>query len=171
MEAGGGLLEQLGINWKLFLSQAFNFFILLIILRAFVYKPLLAAIKKRQEKIKEGLQKAQEADIRLKEVDVIAKGKLKDAEQESIQIISNTEVRAKELEQSLKLKAEQKQQELMAQAQAAYERQKEESKNLVLGQAALLVKKIIAKTVELKPDAIDEALINKAASQLKNYEE
>lgn len=165
-----GLLSQLGINWKLFLSQAVNFFILLIILRAFVYKPLLAAIKKRNEKIKDGLQKAEEADVRLKEVDVIAKGKLQDAEQESIDIIKQTEARGKELEQSLKLKAEQKQQELMAQAQAAYLRQKEESKNLVFGQAVQMVKKIIAKTVELKPEAIDEALVNKAILQMKNDE-
>ncbi len=162
-----GLLSQLGINWKLFLSQAVNFFILLIILRAFVYKPLLAVIKKRNEKIKEGLDKAEEANIRLKEVDVIAKGKLQDAEQESISIIKQTEARGKELEQNLKLKAEQKQQELMAQAQAAYERQQEESKSLVLSQAAEIVKKIIAKTVELKPDVIDEALIAKAVDHMK----
>src|SRR3989338_5502331 len=112
----GGIIGQLGIDWKLFLSQAFNFFILLLILRAFVYKPLLIVIKKRNEKIKEGLEKAEAADVRLKEVDVIAKGKLKQADQESISII----------------------------------------------------KKIIVKTVELKPEAIDEALISKAASQIKD---
>ena len=165
-----GLLSQLGINWKLFLSQAFNFFILLIILRAFVYKPLLVAIKKRTEKITEGLQKAEEADVRLKEVDVIAKGKIKEAEQESIDIIKATETRAKELEQSLKSKAEEKQQELMKQAQLAYERQQEESKSLVLSQAGEMVKKIIAKTVELKPEAIDEALIAKAVAEVKKHE-
>jgi F0F1-type ATP synthase membrane subunit b/b' len=46
MQEEAGLLGQLGINWKLFLSQAFNFFILLIVLRAFVYNPLLEIIKK-----------------------------------------------------------------------------------------------------------------------------
>ena len=49
------LFEQLGINWKLFLSQLVNFFILLFVLRAFVYKPFLAIIKERSKKIKEGL--------------------------------------------------------------------------------------------------------------------
>ena len=101
---GGGLLEQLGINWKLLLSQAVNFFILLMILRFFVYKPLLAVIKKRNEKIKLGLEKAAEADIRLKEVDGIAKKHLQKADQESVQIIKNTEARAKVLEQSLQKK-------------------------------------------------------------------
>ena len=73
------LLFQLGIDWKLFLSQTVNFFILLIVLTFFVYKPLIKIIKERNQKIKEGLDKAEEADIRLKEVDNIIK-RIKDEE-------------------------------------------------------------------------------------------
>ena len=51
------LLFQLGINWKLFLSQAVNFFILLGVLTFFVYKPLIKVIKERNQKISEGLKK------------------------------------------------------------------------------------------------------------------
>src|SRR3989344_3971688 len=127
---GGGLLEQLGINWKLLLSQAVNFFILLMILRFFVYKPLLAVIKKRNEKIKLGLEKADEASIR---------------------IIKNTEARAKVLEQSLQKKAEDRQKAMMLEAEAAYKKQQEETQKLVFSQASELVKKIMIKTVELKP--------------------
>ncbi len=168
MEAGGSLFEQLGINWKLFLSQAVNFFILFIILRAFVYKPLLAVIKKRKEKIQEGLTKAREADIRLKEIDVIAKDHLKKADQESIAVIKNAEDRAKKLEESLVKKAEEKQKQLLAQAQIQYEKQQEESRKEVLAQAASLVKRLIVKTVELKPEAVDEALIEKAVNFVKH---
>src|SRR3989338_235007 len=164
----GGIIGQLGIDWKLFLSQAFNFFILLLILRAFVYKPLLIVIKKRNEKIKEGLEKAEAADVRLKEVDVIAKGKLKQADQESISMIKKTEEKAKQLEQSLTAKADDHQKELMAQAQLSYERELESSRQDVLKNASEIIKKIIIKTVELKPEAIDEALISKAASQIKD---
>ncbi len=161
------LLDQLGINWKLFLSQAVNFFILLIILRAFVYKPLLAVIKKRNEKIKQGLEKAEQADIRLKEVDNIAKIHLQKADQESIEIIKNTEHRAKDLELSLQKKAEDHQKELMAQIELSYKRQQEETKNLIFKEALELVKKTFIKTVELKPQDIDEALIKKAVLQIK----
>src|SRR3989344_4186362 len=131
-----GLLGQLGINWKLFLSQAFNFFILLLILRAFVYKPLLAVIKKRNEKIEEGLENAKVADIRLKEIDGIAKDKIKQAELQSIDIIKDTEEKAKNLEQSLTTKAEMHQKELMAQIEKEHQRQQEESRKLVVKNAA-----------------------------------
>ena len=160
------MLGQLGINWKLFISQAVNFFILLIVLRIFVYKPLLAVVKKRNEKIKEGLQKAKEADIRLQEVDVIAKEHLKKADQESIAIIKSTEERAKKLEESLVKKAEEKQKEILAKAKLSYQHQQEEAKQNVLKGASELVKRIIVKTVELNPKDIDDALIEKAVSQI-----
>ncbi len=72
------ITTQLGIDWKLLLSQAVNFLLLLVILRIFVYKPILDILKKRREKIEEGIAKAKEADIRLKEVDDINKKKIKD---------------------------------------------------------------------------------------------
>ncbi len=63
------LLSQLGIDWKLLLSQAVNFFLLLIVLRLFVYKPLLQMLHERRERIEEGIEKAKEADIRLLEAE------------------------------------------------------------------------------------------------------
>lgn len=162
-----GLIGQLGINWKLFLSQAVNFFILLIVLRAFVYKPLISIIEKRNKKIAEGLEKAEEADVRLKEVDNIAKEKIKEAEQESIGIIKNTEAEAKILASDLQKKAEEKHKEVLAQIEKSKKLQEEEARQAVLKQAGELVKKAIVKTVELGPDKIDEALINKAISELK----
>ena len=161
-----GLIEQLGINWKLLLSQAVNFFILLLVLRFFVYKPLLIVIKERNKKIKQGLEKAEEADVRLKEVDIIAKEKLKKADSTSITIIKDTEKRARELEQSLQKKAEEHQKELMLQVEFGYKRQQEETRKFVFNEALELVKKTIIKTVELDPKNIDEALIKKAVLEV-----
>ena len=160
------LLEQLGINWSLFLWQAINFFVILIVLTFFVYKPLIKVIKERSQKIKEGLEKAEQAGIRLKEVDNIAKGKIKEAEAESINIIKNTEEKSKILEQELQKKNEEKQVQLQKELQDQLKKQLEENKKLVLSQAGELVKKAIAKTVELDPKLIDEKLIKKAVSEI-----
>lgn len=162
------LIFQLGINWKLFLSQAVNFFILLGVLTFFVYKPLIKIIKERTRKIKEGLDKAEEADLRLKEIDVIGKSRIKDAENKSIEIIKDTEKKAKLLGEELQKKSEEKQAQLQKELQERYKKQEEETKNLVLKNAVELVKKTIIKTVELKPEAVDEALIKKAATEVKN---
>ena len=162
------LLLQLGINWKLFLSQAVNFFVLLTVLTFFVYKPVMKIIKERSRKIKEGLDKAEEADVRLKEVDVIGKGKMKEAELQSINIIKDTEKKAKAIEHELQKKNEEKQLQMQKDAEVQLKKQLEENKNVVLAQAAELVKKTIIKTVGLKPDAIDDTLIKKAVAEIKN---
>jgi F-type H+-transporting ATPase subunit b len=161
------LLFQLGINWKLFLSQAVNFFILLAVLTFFVYRPLMKIMKERAKKIKEGLEKAEEADIRLKEVDNIGKEKIKEAEGKSIEIIKDTEKRAKLLEQDLQKKNEEKQKQMMQESEKMLERQKEQTEKLVFENAASLVKDLFAKTVELNPREIDDKLIKKAVDEIQ----
>ena len=162
------LLFQLGINWKLFLSQAFNFFILLAVLTFFVYKPLMRVIKERTKKIQDGLDKAEEADVRLKEVDVIAKGKIKEAEGKSIEIIKLTAQKAKIMEQDFQQQAEIKQKQIAEETAKMVKKQKEEAEKAVLENAVNLVKDLIAKTVELNPKEIDEKLIKKAADEIQN---
>jgi F-type H+-transporting ATPase subunit b len=161
-------LDQFGIDWKLFLSQLVNFILILIVLRLFVYKPVLSIIKKRNDKIKEGLDKAAEADIRLKEVDAIGKEKIKEAENTSINMIKATENRAKALEKELQKKSEENQVQMQKELQENYKRQQEEAKSIVLKNAVELVKKAVVKTVELKPADVDDALIKKAADSLKD---
>jgi F-type H+-transporting ATPase subunit b len=129
---------------------------------------LIKVINERNRKIKEGLDKAKEADSRLKEIDNLAKEKIREAEQESIGIIKNTEQKARILEQDLAKKAEERQKELLAQIQKNAQRQQEEADRAVLDKAAGLVKKALIKTIELEPDKIDEALIKKAVSRIKD---
>ncbi len=165
------LLFQLGIDWKLLLSQIVNFFILLTILTFFVYKPLIKVIKERSRRIKEGLEKAEEADVRLKEIDVIGAGKIKEAEQKGIEIIKATEAKAKVLDKEIQQATEKKQKEINELLKQNFLKQQEEAKNMILSQAGELVKKAIIKTVELKPADIDEALIKKAVNELKHEKE
>jgi F-type H+-transporting ATPase subunit b len=160
------LFEQLGIDWKLFLSQIVNFFILLGILTFFVYKPLIKIIKERNKRIKEGLDKAEEADVRLKEIDNIGKEKIKVAEQQSIEIIKATENKAKVLDKEIQEKAETKQKEVNELLRHSAKKQQEELNTLVMKNAVELVKKVVSKTVELNPKEIDDKLIKKAAAEI-----
>lgn len=162
------ILGKIGFDWPVALANTINFLIVFFLLKKFVFPSVSNFITERQKQIEQGLEKAKEAEIRLREVDTIAKEKLKEADLESIHIIKQTENRAKELERSLKIIAEEKHKELMHQIQSEFMRQQEETKQDVLKEASELVKKFITKTVELKPEAIDEAIIKKAVSQIKN---
>jgi F-type H+-transporting ATPase subunit b len=161
------LFSQLGIDWHLLISQAVNFLLVLAVLRFAVYKPLLKLLHDRQQRIEEGLMKADEAENRLREVDEIGKGKIKEAEAESLAILKRTERDAKELEAGLLAEVKRKEAAELATAKAALRAQEEASRRAMEQESAALVRAAIVKTVELKPEAIDDALIARAVREAK----
>ena len=156
------LFSQLGIDWHLLLSQVVNFLILLVVLRLVAYKPLLKILHKRRETIEEGLTKAKEADVRLRDIEEIGKVKVKEAEAQSLRILKKTESDAKVLEANLLAEANRKTAEERKNAEAALRAEEEASRRAMEQEAAALVKAAIIKTVELSPTAVDEALIQRA---------
>jgi F-type H+-transporting ATPase subunit b len=162
------LLGPLGIDWQLLLSQAVNFTLLLIVLRIFVYKPVLKLLHSRREKIEGGLMKAEEAERRLHEVDEIGKGKIKEAEFEAVNILKRTELEAKGVEEKLLAAAKRKEEEAVKSTAARLRSQEEESRRALEKEAAALVRLAITRTVELSPEKIDDALIARAVGEAKH---
>ncbi len=159
------LFSQLGIDWHLLASQAVNFFLLLIVLRVFVYKPLLTLLHDRKQKIEDGLVKAEEADTRLREVDMIGKGKIKAAEEEVFALMKKKEGEIKALESKMLAEAKRKEAEALTNTEVLLRAKEEESRQIAEKEAAALVKRAIARTVELAPEKIDDALIAKAVKE------
>jgi len=160
-------LSQLGIDWRLLVSQAVVFFLLLVILRLFVYKPLLKLMRDRQNKIDEGLTKAKVADERLHEIDEIGKEKIKGAEMQALKIIQKTEDNAKTLEIELLAEAKRKEAEAIKETEATLKAKEIESRKTMEKEAVSLVRLAIAKTVQLSPEQIDDALIAQAVKEAK----
>jgi F-type H+-transporting ATPase subunit b len=161
------LLSQLGIDWRLLISQAVNFFLLLVVLRVFVYKPLLKLLHDRRARIEEGITKAEEADRRLQEVDVIGRGKIKEAEVEAVGILKKTETKAKEVEAKLLAEAKQKEAAALRNIEELLQGKEVEAMRALDKEASSLVKRAIAKLVELSPEKIDDALVAKAVEEAK----
>lgn len=161
------LLQKLGIDWKLLLAQAVNFLIILVVLRLTVYKPLIKMLHERKNRIEQGLKDASDAKTRLGEVEVVAKEKIAGAEKESLQILAKVEKTAKEKEDQLMRAAKAKEEEMMLSAEKSAKAKQLEAEKKVYEEATGLVRAAIAKTVELSPDAIDEALVREAVKSLK----
>lgn len=161
------LLHKLGIDWKLLLAQAANFFIILVILRFTVYKPLLKMLHERRRKIEQGLTDSDAAEKKLSEVDMAYKQKIAEAEKESLVILSKLEGQAKEKEAEILRIAKGKETEILATAEKIAEAKKKESEALVYKEAVYLVKSAVAKAVNLKPSLVQESLIQEAVEALK----
>ncbi len=54
-------MAALGINLGFLLFQIFNFLIVMVLLYAWAYKPIINGLKKRQENIAKGIEDAQVA--------------------------------------------------------------------------------------------------------------
>ena len=79
-------ISSLGINWRALISQIANFIILLILLKIFLYRPVVKMLEERQAKIKQGLDDAEKA-----------KAQLESAEDESQKIIKDANRKAQEI--------------------------------------------------------------------------
>ena len=163
-------IQKIGLDWRLLLSQAVNFLFLIIILRAFAYKPIIEILRKRREKIVEGLTKSDEADRRLGEVQEISKKKLKETEGKILGMYREAEQKGKAIEARLLEEAHIKEAALLKSAELAAKSKAEEAERRVREEAVKLVKDAIRKTVELEPEKIDEALIKKAVQLATKYE-
>lgn len=108
-------MSQLGLNLPLLLAQVINFFIVLVALRMFLYKPILSMLDQRAQRVREGLQAADQS-----------KEQAAEAEQDV----------ARQLEE-----ARRQGQTLIAQAQEASGRIQEESRNAARREAEALLER------------------------------
>src|SRR3989344_4973877 len=156
------LLTQLGIDWRLLLSQAANFLILLFVLRFFAYGPVMKMLRDRRMKIEGGLENAKEADLRLLEANEMMKEKLKEAEQASLAMLRETEVKSKELEARLLETTHEKEAAILENAEEIIRGKAEEARQKMRSEAVELVRAALIRAVEMDPKAVDEALIRVA---------
>ena len=85
------ILHNLGIDWKLLIAQVINFFILFLILKKFVYKPILGIMQKRREDIEKGIEFNKSADLRLQSADAEKAETLKLAKEKALGIVTEAE--------------------------------------------------------------------------------
>jgi F-type H+-transporting ATPase subunit b len=87
-------MEKLGINLGYLLVQIFNFVILFIVLRAWVYKPLLNMLEKRRNTVAKGLEDARVAAEARANAEGEAQKILVDAQAKAGQVIREASDRA-----------------------------------------------------------------------------
>lgn len=166
----GELFYQLGVNWRLLVSQGVNFLILLLALTFVAYKPLLELMDDRKKRIEIGLRGAEEAERRLSEIEKIKSAAIAEAEAKALKIIGDSEktagLRSREIVQEAGKKAE----EALKEAAEIAEKRKFEELEILKKESAGLIREAIARTIELDPSAIDEKLIGKALEKLSANE-
>lgn len=147
-------MERLGINLGYLLVQLFSFLIMVLVLRAWAYKPILSMLKRRRETIAQGLEDARLAADARANAEQEAEKIIGEARQEASNLMREASKQGNEIALDIKNQAEQ---EAVQIHQSANE-ESEEAKNKALrdlrGQVAALAiaaaQKVIGETLDEK---------------------
>lgn len=138
------ILAKLGIDWKLFVAQLVNFAILLLVLKRFAYKPMLAFLEERTNRIEKGLKDADIAREKLEESIVREKEILDNARQEARKILEKAEESGrKHMEDSLRKASED-----IERMKTGFTLQMETEKNQLMTEARQELADVVILTVE-----------------------
>lgn len=161
------LVSQLGLDFKLLLSQGANFLIVVGVLTFLVYKPLLKILNERREKIELGLKVGEEAEKQLKEIEVSRKEILSEADKQAVKIVSESEALGKKREIEIVAMATEKSSRIMVEAEKTAEAKANESFKHLSKEAANLMRDAITRATAADPKSVDENLISRATEGLK----
>jgi F-type H+-transporting ATPase subunit b len=164
-------LEALGINLGYLLVQIINFLVLLVILRAWVYQPLLDMLANRRERIAQGLEDARVAEEARDNAEEEAQAILNEANTEANEIIRNASERAESAASDIKSEAEKEAAKILEIAKSEAQQERDRILADLRGQVATLA---LAAAQRLIRETLDErrqrALLNEFFSGVKEGE-
>lgn len=164
----GELLYNFGVDWKLLIAQAINFFVLFAVLYKFAYKPILEVFRTRRESIAQGLQDAEEASQRLTQADRIGEEKITAARSEALGIVNQAEAIGKTRKDEIIQEATGKGMAILAQARRGAEEERLKAEEAFYKDAEDLLRKGMEKVLLALPaEARDRELTRRAIGALK----
>ncbi|NOZ06627.1 MAG: F0F1 ATP synthase subunit B [Chloroflexi bacterium] len=109
-------MEALGLSGKMLITQIVNFAILLGVLWLLLYKPILNALKQRQEKIRESLAQADSMRQEARNTEQQFEQELQKARKEGQEIIARAQEMAEKTRQEILEQSRQEAQQLVEKA-------------------------------------------------------
>lgn len=146
-------MEALGINLGYLIVQILNFLIVLVVLRAWVFKPILGLFESRRAKISQGLEDARVAAEARANAEMEAREIIAKAESERQQKVRDASTQAEQTAKDVLAQAEVQATKIRENAQGEIAQERNQILSDVRGQVAALA---IAATQKLLGEALDE---------------
>ena len=151
------LFGSLGIDWRLLALQTAAFLLLLVILRKFVYPPLLAILDKRDKDMRTIDKAAKSARENADKAEKIASELVRKARTEASEIVASAREEAVELVDAANAKAAAKSEAMIKEAHdkitQEVESAKKELHNSTLELVAEATGKVLGEKIDSKKDA------------------
>lgn len=149
-----GPIGAFGLNGKIFVAQLVNFGLVLLVLWRFAYRPIVAMLEARSEKIEKSVREAQEIEKRMKTTQVEREEMMKQARLDAQDVVRKASDHAEARGKAMSEKARAEVERIVAQGkvQMASEREKmlSEVRSEVVHLAMLAAEKILGEHVNAK---------------------
>ncbi len=146
-------MEALGINLGYLIVQILGIVFLLLILRGFVYQPMLRVLDERKARIAKGLEDARQADIARQNADADAKRILDEARAEAANIRREAVVAAEQAGKDVEARTREEAKGIIANAQTDATEERNRILSDLRGQVAAIS---IAAANKLVGESLDE---------------
>ncbi len=133
------IISDFGVQPVYLAAQAFNFLILLWILKKFLYAPIFKVLEQRKNMVTESLEKTRTIDQRFQSVDKEVAQRLEQAEKQAKQIINQAHNDANQIITDAQDQARQDVEKITAQGLKEIEHERQHMQNEVHAQLAELV--------------------------------
>ena len=151
-ETEGGSAGLLSVNGGLAFWTTLTFILLLILLTKFAWKPILSALKQREDAIKDSLEQAEKARDEARQILAENQNSLAKAEDESKKIIEQSRIFAQNLKDQMIKDSKDQAKKLLEEASAEIDRKKnaafDELKNQIAEISVQAAEKILKENLD-----------------------
>jgi len=156
-ESSPGLLQALGIDWKLLITQGIAFLILVAILKKYVYPVLVKTVDDRRAAIEAGLKEAKESQEAMEKAEAKVAKLLAQARKDADDMLARTQKEAAsvvaEAENKAKTRAEQIVADARAQLDVDVAKARQTLKKDTIELVALATERVIGEKLDAGKDA------------------
>lgn len=149
-------MDALGIEWPLLLAQAVNFGLLIILLRMFLYQPVLNMLNARKDRIAQSMRDAERVSAAAREAEAEKVKVLEVARREAQEIRAQATRDAEKIAQDVRSRAEVEATEIRMKAQADAAKQAElaltDANKQIADLAIMATEKLLGRELEKKSE-------------------
>lgn len=157
-------MDELGLNLPVLIAQLVNFFLLLVLLRIFLYKPVLEMLDRRAQRIREGVEAAEQSKEQASEAEAEVAKQIDEARQQSQALVAQAQEAASRIQEESRNQARQEAETLLERARNEIQLERDQAIAELRGEFADITvsaaEKVISQSLDRQAHQrlIDEAL-------------
>ncbi len=161
-------MEQLGINVPLLVAQVINFFIVLVVLRLFLYKPVLAMLDSRAQRVREGLEAAEQSKDQAAEAETEVAKQLDEARRQGQAMTAQAQETANRIQEEARGQARREAEALLERARSEIQLERDQAiaelRQQFAGLTVLAAERVIGQSLDRQAHQrlIEEVLVESA---------